>query len=86
MNNYKLSVAIASTILLSACGGNLYQRYTPGDPCREAVRCEIIAGQPQMRDPSAQGLQPGVGGYRYSTNRDVYVIRNAQGTKIGTIK
>jgi hypothetical protein len=55
-------------------------------PAEKQCECEIIAGQPQMRDPSAQGLQPGVGGYRYSTNRDVYVIRNAQGTKIGTIK
>jgi hypothetical protein len=86
MNNYKLSVVLASTILLSACGGNLYQRYTPGDPCREAVKCEIIAGQLRMTDPAAQGDQPGVSGYRYSTNRDVLVIRNAQGTKIGTIK
>lgn len=72
--------------MLSACSTSNYRPYTPGDPCREALKCQIVAGQLQMTDPSATSTQPGVGGYRYSTNRDVYVIRNAQGTKIGTIK
>ena len=73
---------IALVLCLTGCAvSNPYL-----DPCYRAVKCVVINGQREYRDPSATTEYGGSGaGVRYQSPQTL-TIRNTQGRTVGTIR